>query len=253
LPLSPRQIELLSRLVEASNDVHEEFLVVRTLGGMFLKHPGLRGQFEVYPPDFQALEDLGFFTVTGYSQRDGKSTLFDISPSGRQAHSSLHAESVSPSEAVEDDMRRFVDSDRFRSDYPIVCERWAAAAKLLWAEDPKRQLTEVGHYCREALQEFADVLVKDLPVLQESRKANTIARLRSVIEVQRERLGETASEMLTAMLNYWGTVSDLAQRQEHAATREGERLVWEDARRLVFQTLVVMYEIDRIVVPTRPS
>lgn len=31
------------------------------------------------------------------------------------------------------------------------------------------------------------------------------------------------------------------------AQREGEPLVWEDARRVVFQTLVVMYELDRAV------
>jgi hypothetical protein len=51
--------------------------------------------------------------------------------------------------------------------------------------------------------------------------------------------------MLDALLAYWGTTSDLAQRQEHGAQKEGEVLTWEDSRRLVFHTAIVMVEIDR--------
>lgn len=58
-------------------------------------------------------------------------------------------------------------------------------------------------------------------------------------------LSERVRAFLEALLAYWGTVSDLANRQEHGATREGESLVAEDARRLVFQTMLVMYELDR--------
>jgi hypothetical protein len=48
-----------------------------------------------------------------------------------------------------------------------------------------------------------------------------------------------------ALLAYFGTVSDLVQRQEHGAQREGAPLRWEDARRVVFQTAMVMLELDR--------
>lgn len=46
-------------------------------------------------------------------------------------------------------------------------------------------------------------------------------------------------------MNYWGAVADLTQRQEHGVQKEGEQLVWEDARRVVFQTLLVMFEVDK--------
>ncbi len=46
-------------------------------------------------------------------------------------------------------------------------------------------------------------------------------------------------------MSYWGTVSDLAQRQEHAAEREGEALTADDARRVVWYSALVMYELDR--------
>ena len=52
------------------------------------------------------------------------------------------------------------------------------------------------------------------------------------------------SEMLKALVMYWGTVMDITQRQEHGSQREGGELTWEDARRVVFQTAVVMFEVD---------
>ena len=59
--LTPQQVELLSRLMEASDAAREEFQVLRMSGGMFLRHPGFPGgHLDVYGPDFQALEDLGF-------------------------------------------------------------------------------------------------------------------------------------------------------------------------------------------------
>lgn len=246
--LTPQQVELLSAIVEASKAARQEFLVLRTMAGIVLCHPGLPGQqCIVYAPDLQALDNLGFLTVTGHDSRTGKTTVFDVSPSGRHAYTVLHTQTVSPVEAVENEMRRFIDSGSLRRFHPAAFERWSAATRLLWAEDADGRLTEIGHYCSEALQEFVEDLVKGLPGYEETKKTETVKRLRVVLEAQRRRVGETVTNMLNALVAYWGTVSDLAQRQEHAGTREGERLKWEDARRLVFQTLVVMYEINRVV------
>ncbi len=52
-----------------------------------------------------------------------------------------------------------------------------------------------------------------------------------------------------ALIKFWGTVSDLDQRQAHDATREGERLTKEDARRAVLFTLLVMLEVDSALRP----
>jgi hypothetical protein len=59
------------------------------------------------------------------------------------------------------------------------------------------------------------------------------------------QLGEARSHLLDALLAYWGEVNDLLQRQEHGGQKEGEPLTWEDGRRAVFHTAIVMYEIDR--------
>jgi hypothetical protein len=42
-----------------------------------------------------------------------------------------------------------------------------------------------------------------------------------------------------------GSANTQGARQEHAGTREGEPLIWEDGRRVVLQTAVVMFEIDK--------
>jgi hypothetical protein len=81
---------------------------------------------------------------------------------------------------------------------------------------------------------------------------HVVARVRAVIEHRRTALGEATSEVLGALLAYWGTVSDLVQRQEHGAQKEGQQLIWLDARRVVFQTASVMYEIDANLAVRRP-
>ena len=58
--------------------------------------------------------------------------------------------------------------------------------------------------------------------------------------------------MLDALLSYWGAVSDLTQRQEHGALKEGERLTWEDGRRLVFHVAQLMHDVDACLQPSAP-
>ena len=113
--------------------------------------------------------------------------------------------------------------------------------------EPQQQLTTVGHHCREAMQEFADALIKRHNGEADAQpdKTKTVARVRMVFNVYSGKLGDKEKAVLEALLNYWGTVADLTQRQEHGEQKEGEQLVWEDARRAVFQTLLVMFEVDK--------
>jgi hypothetical protein len=107
-------------------------------------------------------------------------------------------------------------------------------------------LTVVGHTAREALQSFASELVElhevaDAP----ADPTKTVARVRSVIGAYRESLGTRRSALLDALLAYWGTVNDLAQRLEHAGQREGRPLSRDEARQLVYLTAQVIFEMDR--------
>lgn len=159
-----------------------------------------------------------------------------------------------PEERVQGEMLRYVDADQFRAAYPAAYAKWAAASRLLWGGDADQHLTRIGHDCREAMQEFAQTLAIEagLGNVVPPDKAMTVARIRAVLAAHKARLGETEAPFLDAMLVMWGTISDLAQRQEHG-TQRATPLVREDARRLVFATLYVMTELDAAVATPHES
>ncbi len=95
------------------------------------------------------------------------------------------------------------------------------------------------------MQEFAAALVERFsPDDVEPDRAKTVARLRRVLQARHQRLGRTEQAFLDALIGYWGAVSDLVQRQEHGGQREGAEQTWHDARRVVFQVAMVMFEVD---------
>ena len=112
---------------------------------------------------------------------------------------------------------------------------------------PERNATPIGHECREALLRFSIDLTDRLIEDADRTFKGPIDRLRSVIEATRPH-SETVAKQLDALLAYWGTTLDLAHRQEHGAERDSGSLSREDARRVVFHTMIVMYEWDRLLV-----
>ena len=142
--------------------------------------------------------------------------------------------------------RAYLVSDVFKQQYGAAYAKWIQAEVALWGEESANNLTTIGHLCREALQEFVSILVaRHEPSKVNPDKTKTVDRMRSVLDHCGEQLGTTVTPFLAALLAYWGTLMDLVQRQEHGAQKEGEPLGWDDARRVVFQTAVVMFEIDR--------
>src|SRR5262249_39946694 len=132
-------------------------------------------------------------------------------------------------------------------------KKWLEAERLLWASDAQPQLTTIGHLCREAMQEFATALVeRHQPPNVDADKAHDVARIKAVLDHRGAALGTTLKPFLKALLAYWGTVSDLVQRQVHGGQREEKPLIWEDGRRVVFQAAVVMFEIDRALAHGTP-
>jgi hypothetical protein len=143
-------------------------------------------------------------------------------------------------------VRRYLDSQRFQQQYSAAYEKWALAEALLWGEDSAKQLSAVGHHCREALQQFTSVLVERCkPAAVETDAQKTINRLQAVLRAAGAALGTTGADFLKALVDYWRALDALVQRQEHAGQKEGRPVVWEDTRRVVFLTMCVMYEVDR--------
>jgi hypothetical protein len=146
---------------------------------------------------------------------------------------------------VEGETRAYIEADHFRARFTAAHAKWAGAERLLWSSDNEHDVTTVGHLCREAMQEFASALLDARPVENvDPDVTHTENRVRAVVNAHAPS-SERVRAFLDALVEYWRKVSDLAQRQVHGAGKEGESLVWEDARRLVFQTLNVMYEVSR--------
>jgi hypothetical protein len=247
--LEPEQIELLCKFIEAERDVPKgqrgKFVALQYQGDtsdMFIYNNKVGINITGSVTDAEILAEKG---LLGLSFGSDGSPQFHVRPEGLQYYRELKKASL-PAETVEKEVRGHLSSDEFKRKYQVSFQKWSQTESLLWESDSEKQFTTIGHLCREVLQEFADILVNLFELTDvNSTKAYTISRIRSVLRKNRDRLGSTENEFLEQLIQYWEAVSNLIQRQEHGGQREGIPLKWEDARRVVFQTLIVMYEIDR--------
>lgn len=246
--LEPVQQELLITIVESARntpiDSRQKFFVDQSFGGDTLIYPTIpKEKTQIYFGDVEALAHEGLLSL-GYGSQGTPN--FDITPLGFKHYEYLKKKLGEPVERIVKTVRSYLDSNNFIKAYPVAYEKWCSAEELLWKTDSKQQLTLIGHLCRESIQEFANYLVSahnlsNVP----ADKSKTVARLKAVIATKTDSLGDSKKAFLDALVAYWGTVIDLIQRQEHDSQKEGQPLVWEDARAVVFQTLIVMFEIDR--------
>jgi len=249
IQLEKEHKELLYKIVEASRNLlngrRSEFFVIRDSVNTCLQHSGLpNNEIEFYYNDLEVLNGYGMLQVT-HSDQYGI-VRFDIHPSGIDCYKYLKKLSNEPVNNLGKEIRNYINSPDFQKEYPQTHEKWLKAERLLWESDSIQQLTTIGHLCREAITEYIDNLVNQYnPPNAEMNKSSTKNRLKSVIDSKASDLGKTEKAFLDALYCFWESVSDLIQRQEHGAKREKEKLIWEDGRRVVFQTMVVIYEIDK--------
>jgi len=246
--LEPIQQELLMTIVEAARntpiDSRQKFFVAQSFGGDTLIYPTIPNEkAQIYFGDIEALAHEGLLSL-GYGSKGTPN--FDVTPLGFKYYEYLKKKMGEPVERIVRTVRTYLDSNNFIKAYPTAYEKWRSAEELLWETDTKQQLTLIGHLCRESIQEFANYLISTHnPPNAPTDKSKTVARLKAVFAKKADSLGDSKKAFLDALVSYWGTVIDLIQRQEHDSQKERQPLVWEDARAVVFQTLIVMFEIDR--------
>jgi hypothetical protein len=239
------QEEALSILVEAHRNVprdkREAFLMLITdeTNYAIVTHPGLPGgKVEIYEGDINTLRRSGLIVVSDVT--------FEITSQGFAYYKRMKEREGQPAQRIESNSRSYLEAATFQQKYAKAYQQWSDAEGMLWGSDSERQMTTIGHLCREAIQEFATALINQYqPPNVDTDKAHTVARIKAVLNSRVRNLGTSEKPFLDALIAYWGTVSDLIQRQEHGGQKEGNLLAWDDARRVVFQTYVVMFEIDR--------
>ena len=247
--LEDEQKELLARFVEAHRnaprELRGEFIAAESIDNpqaTFIHSRVQDVRFEGSLGDADVLAQAGFLRR---SYGSGGIPLFYVLPRGIQFYEEMHR-GAPATDTVEDEIQRFLSAAEFQQNHGATFVKWKQAASQLWSADSPQQFTTIGHICREALQEFAGSLARQHRVdVSHLEATKTVARLKSVISSRAASLGSAKSALLEALIAYWGTTSDLVQRQEHGAMREGTALVWEDARRVVFQTCLVMHEVSR--------
>jgi hypothetical protein len=246
--LDPDQIALLLQLAELQESTPKAergtFYFLRNFGDSgHVQHKQLpNGQLPAYRGDVDILVEAGFFKKTmGYNGGLG----FVVSPSGVAHARSIREAQGEPNRQLEHEVLRWIATESFAKRYPAVHQRWIAAGKLLNEGFDEAKATSIRHLCREAMQLFAARLVEDNTAPDASADpAKTVSRLRAVLTASKS-LRDTPMAFLESLVAYWGALSDLVQRQEHGAFKEGEKLAPEDARLVVFYTFLVMFEVDR--------
>lgn len=249
MPLENEQTELLLKMVDANRNVPREnrqpFCVDRSLAGDTMSHRGLQGgSIKIYFEDLYILEDYGLIRKT----RSERSSYFEfiITPLGFQYYKEMKHQTEKPVNRLEKTVKAYLSDAAFIKKYPTTYQKWAEAESKLWDDNSSQQLTLIGHLCREAMQNFSAELIEIYkPQNFDTDKTKTVSRLKSVINSKNGFCGHTEKEFLDALIHYWGTINDLVQRQEHDSQREDKPLTGEDGRRVVFQTAIVMFEIDR--------
>lgn len=247
--LEPITLRLLERLVEAGRSVPAEerdyFSFIPLMQASMVDGNGTR--LQVRDEDLDILNSCGFTQIIKY-HGDGHGYNFFVTPSGTKAYREIHDAAQEATENVEGEMRDYLAAAAFRANYPESYERWSEVSEILWKAETDTDYSMIGHKCRELMHVFiSELIVRESVTGADPDVAKTVSRLRTVLETKRDERGKSKRAFLDALLAYWGTVADLVQRQEHAGQREGEPLNWEDARRVVFHTAVVMFEIDRTI------
>lgn len=248
--LLPEQRDLLIALGEAARNIPKnkrlKFKFNESTTESWIVHWSIPNwSLDCYEGDLEILVSRGF--LNPHYDANGISA-FDINPEGFMYYEGIKRLAGEAPKRVQQSVVEYLSTDQFQNRHSKAFQKWQAAEQLLWNTDSDEQLSAIGHFCREAVQEFAESLVVQFKLSDAPEdKALTKLRLKAVVKRQSSAIPSTALPFLDALIVYWETIIDLVQRQAHAGQREKEPLVWEDARRLVFQTGIVMFEIDRIL------
>jgi len=248
--LEEEQKELFIKMVENARDLPRNerlwIYLEKAVGGYLTIENTDTRQHKLEDVIDSDLDELAGNKLLRNTFRYTDAKSFAITPQGFQYYEWLMKQQGKPVERIEKSILKYIEIDTFKTTYSEAYKKLKLAEDKLWASDSPEHFTAIGHHCREAMQEFADRLYQEVfGNGSDENKASTIKRLRAILDKKEKEIGKTVKPFLEALLAYWGTLSDLVQRQEHGAQKEGEPLTWEDTRRVVFQTVNVMVELDR--------
>lgn len=247
--LEKEQKDLFIRIVETMKNIPREnrgAMIEANAGGeTYLIMPTEKpGQADI---EGFARGDLDIIAETGLMRAEmtksgGK--RFNLRPQAYLYYEWLMKQQGKPVERIQQNIFRYFEFEDFRKQYGSTYRKIKEAEELLLSADKEEQFTTIGHLCREAVQDFADELYRQ--VFKEEFDEpieRTNNRIEKIISEKCE--SKKVRKFLRTLFDYWKAVGGLIQKQEHRGQKENEQLTAEDARRVVFQTANVMYELHR--------
>jgi hypothetical protein len=164
--------------------------------------------------------------------------------------------SVTDFQRIDDYLRAYLEDERFRSAHPLAYGRWLVAWEMLWCADTRAKVIDAAERTPAAMHAFgSSLLERCTPLAMDphwpdlladgSRRPDPLEGLTSVADAYREQLGEERSELLRGLVEHWRTLLLGVCRHDDSSRPPAERLHWEDGRRLVLFTALVMVEFDR--------
>ncbi len=240
MTLDPGVEGVLVHLVEANLTVERydrRFVTFSTFqsAGLEVQNGGLTSPYTMADRDLEELQGEGLVEIVAMNM-DG-TQQFDITREG-YAYVEAIQQRGEPLGQIEQTVESYIEAEGFRERHPEAYRRWRLAHDYM-AADPIEHAERIGFECREALPAFANSLAALNGVEASDSHFDTIS---AVIAKRRPDVGKRPSALLVALYKLWQTVNGVDQRQTHARS---VTLDADDARRCVFYTGLVMYELDR--------
>jgi hypothetical protein len=166
------------------------------------------------------------------------------------------APSASDFERIDEYLRAYLEGEWFKADHPLAYGRWLVGWEMLWCADTKAKVIALVHRATDAIQAFTASLLEQSPPLAidpqwpdllaaGAPRPQALADLTNFAESYRAQLGDERCELLRALIDQWQVLAEALRTHEDGAREACGRLRWEDGRRLVLLTALVMVEVHR--------
>lgn len=160
-----------------------------------------------------------------------------------------------PAEELAAQVRDYVDATAIAV-YPDAATRLDEAAELLWSARRDSDVTPIGFKCREAMQFFAQSYyarfyprAADEPMPKE-KTANLVY---AVLAHLRQARGQRDTDFNLALYEFWQRLIGIDQKVVHGSDVAERPLTWEDGRRVVMYSYLVIGELHLLASGERTS
>jgi hypothetical protein len=163
------------------------------------------------------------------------------------AYYEAHQGAQHPAELLASQVRQYVDTSAMGA-YSEADAHLREAAKRLWAARRDADVKDVGDKCRDAVQAFAQTYYErfypgaaEEPVPRD-KTLDAVGKVFGHLQALR---GEKDTSFADAMFEFWKALIGSVQKVVHGSEQRDRPLRWDDGRRIVLHTYLLIGELHR--------